>query len=99
MTSDSPTIIKLAAQHHLPAIYPLRAFSAEGGLISYSSDDTDQHRRAAVYVDRLLRGAKVAEMPVQFPSKYFLVVNTKTAKAIDLNIPEAFMLNADEVIE
>jgi putative ABC transport system substrate-binding protein len=67
--------------------------------LSYASDRTDQYRRAATYVDRLLRGAKVSELPVQFPTKFELVVNLKTAKAIGLTIPEAFLLRADEVIE
>jgi putative ABC transport system substrate-binding protein len=96
---DRATIIKLAAQHRLPAIYPQRALAAEGGLISYGADVVDQNRRAASYVDRILRGAKVAELPVQFPTKYQLVVNMKTANAMGLTIPEAFLLHADELIE
>jgi putative ABC transport system substrate-binding protein len=71
----------------------------EGGLIAYSTDLVDQSRRAASYVDRLLRGAKVAELPVQFPIKYQLVVNMKTVKTIGLTMPEAFLLHADELIE
>jgi putative ABC transport system substrate-binding protein len=97
--TESATIIKLAAQHGLPAIYPQRGLAVEGGLISYSTDIVDQNRRAASYVDRLLRGTKVADLPVQFPTKYELVVNVKTAKAIGLTIPEAFLLHADELIE
>jgi putative tryptophan/tyrosine transport system substrate-binding protein len=93
------TILKLAAQHRLPAIYSNRALAVEGGLISYNSDLVDQHRRAASYVDRILRGANVANLPVQFPTKYKLVVNVKTAKAIGLTIPESFLLHADELIE
>jgi putative tryptophan/tyrosine transport system substrate-binding protein len=93
------TILKLAAQHRLPAIYSNRALAVEGGLISYNSDLVDQHRRAASYVDRILRGANVANLPVQFPTKYNLVVNVKTAKAIGLTIPESFLLHADELIE
>jgi len=98
-TADRFTIFKLAIQHRLPAMYSQRALAAEGGLIAYSADVVDQSRRAASYVDRLLRGAKVAELPVQFPTKYQLVVNMKTAKAIGLAIPEDFLLHADEVLE
>jgi putative ABC transport system substrate-binding protein len=92
-------IIKLAAEHRLPAIYSQRYLAAEGGLISYGADATDQFRRAAGYVDRILRGAKVSDLPVQFPTKYQLVVNMKTAKAIGLDIPAAMLARADEVIE
>ena len=95
----SQTIIKLAAQHRLPAIYPGRSLAAVGGLISYDSDDVDRHRHAASYVDRLLRGANVADLPVQFPTKYNLIVNMKTAKAIGFTFPISFLLHADEVIE
>jgi putative ABC transport system substrate-binding protein len=99
LVADRTTILKLAVQHHLPAVYPQRALAAEGGLISYSSDIVEQNRRAASYVDRLLRGAKIADLPVQFPTKYHLVINMRTAKAIGLTIPDAFFLQADEVIE
>jgi putative ABC transport system substrate-binding protein len=99
LIADRATIIKLAAQHRLPAIYTQRALAAEGGLISYGADTVDQHRRAASYVDRILRGAKVSDLPVQFPTKYQLVVNMKTANAISLTIPAAFLLHADELIE
>jgi putative tryptophan/tyrosine transport system substrate-binding protein len=92
-------ILQLAGQHRLPAIYPSVTHAAAGGLLAYATDRLDQHRRAAAYVDRLLRGAKVSELPVQFPTKFELVVNLKTAKAIGLTIPEAFLLRADEVIE
>ena len=78
---------------------PQRVLAAEGGLMSYGADIVDQSRRAAAYVDRILRGAKVADLPVQFPTRYQLVVNMKTAKAIGLPIPEAFLLRADELIE
>jgi putative ABC transport system substrate-binding protein len=93
------TIIRLAAQHRLPTIYSLRDIATAGGLMSYGPDAADRNRRAATYVDRILRGAKVSELPVQFPTKFELVVNLKTAKAIGLTIPEAFLLRADEVIE
>jgi putative ABC transport system substrate-binding protein len=98
-TAHRATILKLAIQHRLPAMYTQRALAAEGGLISYSTDIVDQNRRAASYVDRILRGAKVADLPVQFPTKFQLVVNMRTAKAIGLTIPEAFLLHADELIE
>jgi putative ABC transport system substrate-binding protein len=93
------SIIVLAARHRLPAVYPFRFFAAAGGLMSYGIDQIDQWRRAATYVDRILRGEKPGELPVQAPTKFELVVNLKTAKAIGLNIPPAFPLRADEVIE
>ena len=92
-------IIKLAAQHRLPAIYPLRFFATAGGLIAYGTDIVDQYRRAAGYVDRILNGEKAADMPVQSPGKYDLVINLKTAKALGLAVPEALLAQADEVIE
>jgi putative tryptophan/tyrosine transport system substrate-binding protein len=92
-------ILQLAIQHRLPAIYPSLADAAAGGFLAFATDRVDQYRRAAAYVDRLLRGAKVSDLPVQFPTKFELVVNLKTAKAIGLTIPEAFLLRADEVIE
>jgi putative ABC transport system substrate-binding protein len=97
--ADRATILKLAVEHRLPAIYPQRALAIEGGLISYGADALDQNLRAASYVDRILRGAKMSELPVQFPTKYELVVNLRAAKAIGLTIPEALLLRADEVIE
>jgi putative ABC transport system substrate-binding protein len=97
--TERVTIIKLAAEHRLPAIYPQRFIAVEGGLISYGADTIDQVRRAASYVDRILRGTKVIELPVQFPTKYQLVVNIRTAKAIDVAIPETFLLHVDEIIE
>jgi putative ABC transport system substrate-binding protein len=93
------TIVPLAAQHRLPAIYGGPADAAAGGLMAYTTDSVDRHRHAASYVDRLLRGAKVADLPVQFPTKFELVINLKTAKAIGLTIPEAFLLRADKLIE
>jgi putative ABC transport system substrate-binding protein len=92
-------IITLAAQHHLPAIYPLRLFTAAGGLISYGSDLTDQCRRAASYADRILKGEKPAELPVQAPTKFELVINLKTAKALGIDVPAQLLARADEVIE
>jgi putative tryptophan/tyrosine transport system substrate-binding protein len=93
------SIIILAARHRLPAIYPFRIFAAEGGLISYGFDPIDSWRGAATYVDRILRGEKPGELPVQAPTKFELVVNLKTARALGLSIPPAFPLRADEVIE
>jgi ABC-type uncharacterized transport system substrate-binding protein len=93
------SIIVLAARYRLPAVYPFRYFAAAGGLMSYGIDQIDQWRRAASYVDRILRGEKPSELPVQAPTKFELVVNLKTAKALGFNIPPAFPLRADEVIE
>ena len=93
------SIIILAARYRLPAIYPYQIFAAEGGLICYGFDQIDSWRGAATYVDRILRGEKPGELPVQAPTKFELVVNLKTAKALGFNIPPAFALRADEVIE
>jgi ABC-type uncharacterized transport system substrate-binding protein len=92
-------IIVLTGQRRLPAVYPDRIFVTSGGLISYGPDRTDQIRRAAAYVDRILKGEKPADLPVQAPTKYELAVNLKTAKAIGLTIPQAVLARADEVIE
>ena len=92
-------IITLAAQQQLPAIYPFRYFVVQGGLVSYGADPVDQFRRAAGYVDRILRGEKPADMPVQAPTKYETVINLKTAKALGLTIPPSVLARADEVIE
>jgi putative ABC transport system substrate-binding protein len=92
-------INRLALKYRLPTIGANKADAAEGVMISYGSDSVEPSRIAATYVDRLLRGAKVSELPVQFPTKFQLVVNLKTAKAIGLTIPEAFLLRADELIE
>ena len=97
--SHGATILKLATRIGCPRIYPQRALAAEGGLISYSADIIDRSPSAHRMSTRILRGAKVADLPVQLPTKYQLVVNTKTAKAIGLTIPEAFLLHADELIE
>jgi len=92
-------IIELTSKHRLPAIYPYRYFAAEGGLISYGVDGLHLSRQAASYVDRILNGAKPADLPVQQPTKFELVVNLKTAKALGLSISEPFLLRTDEVIE
>jgi putative ABC transport system substrate-binding protein len=92
-------IIKLAAQHRLPAVYYEHSFVAAGGLISYGPDFVDQYRRAAGYVDRILKGEKPADLPVQAPTKYELVINLKTAKALGLTVPDTLLARADEAIE
>ena len=93
------TIIVAAARHRLPTIYPYRFFTVDGGLMSYASDVLDSYRRAASYVDRILRGAKVAELPVQQPIKYELTINVKTVKTLGLTVPDSLLARADEVIE
>ena len=92
-------IITLAARHRLPAVYPFRFFVTGGGLISYGPDTIDQYRRAAGYVDRILKGEKPADLPVQMPTKYVTVLNLKTAKALGLTVPETLLATADQVIQ
>ena len=92
-------IIMLAARHKLPTVYFSRFFVAAGGLVSYGADYVNQYQRAAGYVDRILKGEKPADLPVQAPTKYETVINLKTAKALGLTIPETLLATADEVIQ
>ena len=98
-TRHRDLIITLAARHKLPSLYPSRYFVAAGGLISYGPDSIDPYRRAAGYVDRILKGEKPADMPVQTPTKYQLAINLKTAAALGITIPATLLARADEVIE
>jgi putative tryptophan/tyrosine transport system substrate-binding protein len=97
--SNSKLIIDLAARHRIPTVYSLRFWALEGGLISYGPDAADLYRRAASYVDRILRGEKASDLPVQEPTKFELLLNMKTAKALGLTIPETLLATADEVIQ
>jgi putative ABC transport system substrate-binding protein len=92
-------LIALALQHHLPALYEFREFVEAGGLICYGADMKEVYYRLAVYVDRILKGAKPADLPVEQPTKYELVINLKTAKALGLTIPPSLLQRADQVIE
>ena len=93
------TIIASAGQYRLPAIYYFPLFASDGGLISYGPDETDMFRRTAGYVDRILKGAKAGDLPVQQPTSFRLVINLKTAKALGITVPAALLAGADEVIE
>jgi putative ABC transport system substrate-binding protein len=97
--THSELIIMLAARHRLPAVYPFRYFVTSGGLISYGPDLNDQYRRAAGYIDRILKGEKAANLPVQAPTKYELAINLKTAKALGITVPGTLLARADAVIE
>jgi putative ABC transport system substrate-binding protein len=92
-------IIALAARNRLPAVYPFRGFVTAGGLISFGIDQAEPYRLAAGYVDRILKGEKAAELPVQAPTRFETVINLKTAKALGLDVPTAVLVRADEVIE
>jgi len=98
-TAHRAEITSLAARYRLPAVYPYRFFTEGGGLLSYGNDVTDNFRRAATYADRILKGAKPSELPVQAPVKFELVINLKTAKALGLDVPVQLQQRADEVIE
>jgi putative ABC transport system substrate-binding protein len=93
------SIISAAARNNVPAVYALSFFARDGGLLSYGFDQVDIYRRAATYVDRILRGEKPGDLPVQFPTKFEMVVNRKTAKALGLEIPLSILVRADEVVE
>jgi putative ABC transport system substrate-binding protein len=99
MFAHRALIISAAARNNVPAVYYVSAYARDGGLLSYGPDQIDIFRRAATYVDRILRGAKPGDLPVQFPTKFEMVVNLKTAKALGLVVPPSIMLRADEMIE
>jgi putative tryptophan/tyrosine transport system substrate-binding protein len=92
-------IIAAANKNRLPAVYPFRYYAADGGLVSYGPDTVDQYRRAASYIDRILKGENPANLPVQGPTKYELTINLKTAQTLGLTVPHSILLRADEVIE
>jgi putative ABC transport system substrate-binding protein len=99
LANNRDLIISLAVRHRLPAVYPFRFWVTDGGLISYGNDSVDQNRQAAGYIDRILKGEKPADLPVQSAIKYELVINLKTAKAIGLTVPPSLLSRADEIIE
>ena len=99
MTGHSREVTSLAARYRLPTVYPYRFFAESGGLLSYGTDLLDNFRRAAIYADRIFKGAKVSELPVQAPEKFELVINLKTAKTLGLTVPPTLLARADEVIE
>jgi putative tryptophan/tyrosine transport system substrate-binding protein len=99
VTAHRAPIISLAARNSVPAVYGQSFFAREGGLLAYGPDQVDIFRRAAPYVDRILRGEKPAELPVQLPIKFEMAINLKTANALDLTIPETLLATADEVIQ
>ena len=92
-------IIALAAESRIPAIYSYRVFATAGGLMSFAADDNDLFRRAAIFVDEILKGANPADLPVEEPAKFELIINLKTAKALGLTVPQSLLQRADEVIE
>jgi putative ABC transport system substrate-binding protein len=99
LIADRAEVTSLAARYRLPAAYPFRQFAEVGGLLAYGTDLVDQYRRAAIYADRILKGIKPSELPVQVPVKFEMVVNAKTAKALGLELPSSFYWRADEIIE
>ena len=98
-TNHRGLIVALAARHRLPAVYPCRYFAASGGLLSYGTDVADVFRRAASYVDRILKGTNPGQLPIQAPTKYELVINLHTARSLGLSVPPTLLARADEVIE
>jgi len=98
-TTHRDVIIRLAARYRLPAVYPLRIFVSDGGLMSYGPVTTDLYPRVAGYIDRILKGGKPGDLPVQFPTRFELFVNLKTARALGLDLPPTLRALADEVIE
>ena len=99
MTTHRAEITSLAARHRLPAVYPFRYYTEIGGLLSYGNDQRDNFRRAATYADRILKGEKPSELPIQAPVKFELVINLKTAKTLGLTVPPTLLSRADAVIE
>jgi putative ABC transport system substrate-binding protein len=99
LSSQAERVVALAAKHHLPAVYPTSQFANSGGLISYSADYSEQFRRLATYVDRVLKGAKPGDLPIEQPTKFEMVINLKTAKMLGIKIPGVILLRADKVIE
>jgi putative tryptophan/tyrosine transport system substrate-binding protein len=99
MAAHRAPIISAASRNNIPAVYNVSSFARDGGLLSYGPDVVDLWRRAVSYVDRILRGEKPGDLPVQFPTKYEMAVNLKTAKALGLTVPSSILLRADEVIE
>jgi putative ABC transport system substrate-binding protein len=99
LASERSRVVALAAKNRLPAVYPLREFVDAGGLMAYGPNAVDLYRRAATYIDRILKGAKPADLPVEQASKYELVINLRTAKALGLTIPPSVLARADQVIE
>ena len=99
LSAHRAEITSMAVRYRLPAVYPYRFFAELGGLLSYGTDQSDNYRRAATYADRILKGEKPSELPVQAPVKFELVINLKTAKALGLTVPDTLLARADEVIE
>ena len=98
-TAHRDEIIKLAARYRLPAVYPLRVFVSDGGLMSYGPVTTDLYPRLAGYIDRILKGGKPGDLPVQFPTRYELIINPQTARLLGIDVPPTLLATADEVIE
>jgi putative tryptophan/tyrosine transport system substrate-binding protein len=99
VVSQQARVVELVAERRLPAIYPTKEFVEAGGLMAYGADLTDSYRRAAIYLDKILKGAKPADLPVEQPTKFTFAVNLKTAKALNLTIPQSVLFRADKVIK